>query len=76
MKRVSTIARNDEQLSLTVDRAFPDKGRDFREVIGDCERLILLEALIECGWNKSIVTRMLGIPRQSLYNKIAQHKLE
>jgi DNA-binding NtrC family response regulator len=48
----------------------------FNEIIDECERLVLLNALTEGGWNKSRVTRALGIPRQSLYNKIAKYDLE
>lgn len=48
----------------------------FNEIIDECERLVLLNALNEGGWNKSRVTRALSIPRQSLYNKIAKYGLE
>ena len=48
----------------------------FNEIIDECERLVLLNALTEGGWNKSRVTRALSIPRQSLYNKIAKYDLE
>ena len=48
----------------------------FNEIIEQCERLVLFNALTECGWNKSRVTRALGIPRQSLYNKITRYELK
>ena len=48
----------------------------FNEIIEQCERLVLFNALIEYGWNKSRVTRALGIPRQSLYNKITRYDLK
>ncbi|MBN1441388.1 MAG: hypothetical protein JXA90_01705, partial [Planctomycetes bacterium] len=48
----------------------------FHEIIDECERLVLLNALKENGWNKSRVTKILGIPRQSLYNKISKHNLQ
>ena len=48
----------------------------FNEIIEQCERLVLFNALTECGWNKSRVTRALGIPRQSLYNKITRYDLK
>ncbi len=48
----------------------------FNEIIEQCEKLVLFNALTECGWNKSRVTRALGIPRQSLYNKITRYDLK
>ena len=48
----------------------------FNDIIDECERLVLLNALKENGWNKSRVTKALGIPRQSLYNKIAKYDLK
>lgn len=48
----------------------------FNEIIDECERLVLINALKENGWNKSRVTKALGIPRQSLYNKIAKYDLQ
>ena len=47
----------------------------FNEIIDECERIVLTHALEECAWNKSKVTKVLKIPRQSLYNKIAKYDL-
>ena len=47
-----------------------------RQIIDECERLVLQNALKENAWNKSRVTKALGIPRQSLYNKIARYGLK
>ena len=47
----------------------------FNEIIAECEKAVLLNALRENRWNKSRVTKVLQIPRQSLYNKIAKYKL-
>jgi transcriptional regulator with GAF, ATPase, and Fis domain len=49
--------------------------QSFHEIIEECERIVLRNALKECGWNKSKVTQVLRIPRQSLYNKIARYQL-
>jgi len=49
--------------------------QSFHGIIEECERIVLLNALKECAWNKSKVTQVLKIPRQSLYNKIAKYKL-
>jgi len=48
----------------------------FNEIIEECERVVLLNSLKQSGWNKSKVTKLLKIPRQSLYNKIAKYQLE
>lgn len=47
----------------------------FNEIISECEKAVLLNSLKENRWNKSRVTKVLQIPRQSLYNKIAKYKL-
>jgi len=49
--------------------------QSFQAIIQECERIVLLNALRECAWNKSKVTQVLKIPRQSLYNKIAKYDL-
>lgn len=65
------VERRDDELVLRV----PSR-ESFNEIIEECERAVLLDALSECGWNKSKVTKVLRIPRQSLYNKIARYQLE
>ena len=50
--------------------------KEFNDIVDECERLVLLNALKENNWNKSRVTKALGIPRQSLYNKIAKYQLQ
>jgi DNA-binding NtrC family response regulator len=65
------IERDDKDLILRVP------VRDsFNEIVEECERVILLNALNQHSWNKSKVTKALKIPRQSLYNKIARYQLE
>ena len=65
------VEREDEHLILRI----PFRPT-FNEIIDECERLVLWNALKEHGWNKSRVTQALKIPRQSLYNKIAKHDLK
>jgi two-component system response regulator HydG len=65
------LERDESQLVLRLPAR-----RSFNEIIEECERVVLLNALKECAWNKSKVTQVLKIPRQSLYNKIARYKLE
>ncbi len=65
------IYRDDSHVVLRIP------ARDtFNGLIDECERLILEHALGECSWNKSKVTKVLKIPRQSLYNKIAKYDLQ
>jgi DNA-binding NtrC family response regulator len=39
----------------------------------EAEREILLKALRECHWNRSLAARKLGIGRRTLYDKLARH---
>ena len=64
------LERDENQLVLRL----PAK-QSFNAIISECERIVLQNALKECGWNKSKVTKVLKIPRQSLYNKIAKYNL-
>ena len=45
----------------------------FNNLIGECEKLILLNALRRNRGNKSRVTQQLRIPRQTLYNKLEKY---
>ncbi len=65
------LERDDDQLVLRIPLR-----QHFNDIVDECERLVLLNALKENGWNKSRVTKALGIPRQSLYNKIAKYDLQ
>jgi transcriptional regulator with GAF, ATPase, and Fis domain len=65
------MERDDKDLLLRVPAR-----ESFHEIIEECERVVLLNALNQFSWNKSKVTKALRIPRQSLYNKIAKFRLE
>ena len=65
------IERDDGQIVLRIPAR-----ETFNEIIDECERVVLSHALEECAWNKSKVTKVLKIPRQSLYNKIAKYDLK
>ncbi len=64
------LDRSEDQIVLRLPRR-----NTFAEIIDECERIVLLNALKECHWNKSKVVKLLKIPRQSLYNKIQKHGL-
>jgi transcriptional regulator with PAS, ATPase and Fis domain len=64
------MVRDEESLLIRVT------PRDsFNEIIEECERVVIANALKQCGGNKSKVTKALKIPRQSLYNKMAKYRL-
>jgi len=65
------MERTESQIVLRIPRK-----ETFNEVIDECERVVLLNSLRECRWNKSKVVTLLKIPRQSLYNKIEKHQLQ
>jgi DNA-binding NtrC family response regulator len=41
----------------------------------EAEREILLRTLRECGGNRSLAARRLGIGRRTLYDKLARHRI-
>ncbi len=45
----------------------------FNEIVAECEKLIIIHALKANRGNKSRVTQQLGIPRQTLYNKLEKY---
>lgn len=47
-----------------------------KEIIEDVEKQVIEECLEECGWNKNKASKILGISRAGLYNKIRQYDLE
>lgn len=65
------IERDEGQVTIRIPAR-----ESFNEMVDECERVILSHALKGCAWNKSKVTKVLKIPRQSLYNKIARYDLQ
>ena len=47
----------------------------FNEIIAECEKLVIIHALKANRGNKSRVTQQLGIPRQTLYNKLDKYAI-
>ena len=41
--------------------------------VRDAEREVLLRALREANWNRSLAAKKLGIGRRTLYDKLARH---
>jgi DNA-binding NtrC family response regulator len=71
----SYVGEGAEEAENQILLRIPRRGT-FNEIIEECEKAILLNALKENRWNKSRVTKLLQIPRQSLYNKIAKYELK
>jgi DNA-binding NtrC family response regulator len=46
-----------------------------RPELREAERDVLLRALRECGGNRSLAARRLGIGRRTLYDKLARHRI-
>jgi two-component system response regulator HydG len=43
--------------------------------LGDQEMRLLLEILEECGWNKKMAAKRLGVSRSTIYSMIRRHNL-
>ena len=71
----SYVGEGAEELENQILLRIPRRST-FNEIISECEKAVLLNALKENRWNKSRVTKVLKIPRQSLYNKIAKYELK
>ncbi|EOC99983.1 sigma-54-dependent Fis family transcriptional regulator [Caldisalinibacter kiritimatiensis] len=52
------------------------KSRYLKEIIEEVEKEVISECLKECGGNKNKASKILGISRAGLYNKIKQYNLE
>jgi transcriptional regulator with PAS, ATPase and Fis domain len=50
-------------------------GREPMPELRQAEREILLRALRDCGGNRSLAARRLGIGRRTLYDKLARHHI-
>ncbi len=62
------LTQDGDNLTLTIPYSV-----GFKNLIEECEKLILLSALKRNRGNKSRVTEQLKIPRQTLYNKLEQY---
>jgi two-component system response regulator HydG len=59
---------------LTDGEALPAADEPMHE-LKEAEREILLRALRECNWNRSLAARKLGIGRRTLYDKLSRHHI-
>ncbi len=57
-------------------RAFASEGDTLKNMVESVEREQILKALNDCGWNKSEASRVLGITRKGLANKIQRYGLK
>lgn len=67
-----------ERISPTPeDPIFTDfEGMEMPEAVEKLERSMILETLLETGWNKSETARVLGVSRRNLIRKVAKFELE
>jgi transcriptional regulator with PAS, ATPase and Fis domain len=49
---------------------FDQEGSDFRAVVENLEKSLIVTALDKAHWNRSKVASMLGIPRRTLFRKM------
>lgn len=47
--------------------------RDMRSVVDRAERQAIIQALMDCGGNKSLAARRLGLSRKTFYRRLEKH---
>jgi two-component system response regulator HydG len=52
-----------------------EAGAAFQKTIVHNEKRLLQEVLAECGWNKKLAAKRLGISRSTLYDKIKKYDI-
>jgi two-component system response regulator HydG len=52
-----------------------ETGATFQKTIVHNEKRLLQEVLAECGWNKKLAAKRLGISRSTLYDKIKKYDI-
>jgi two-component system response regulator HydG len=55
--------------------AKPSPKKIARRTILDNEKKLLQETLEECGWNKKLTAKNLGISRSTLYSKLKKYRI-
>ncbi len=73
MSRKTLIAREDLPKSFDKSVKAKTEGRSFHEEIKEPAKEIILNALKECHWNRSLAATNLGINRTTLYNKMKKY---
>lgn len=51
-------------------------GEDFRAMVDDFERRLIIQSLERCRWRRNLVCSDLGIPRRTLFSKMKKYGLD
>ncbi len=57
-------------LAINTEKILANSNRDYSGTLERFEKNLIIGALNETHWNRTKVTRLLGIPRRTLYHKI------
>jgi len=61
---------------INTEKILAEPDLDYRSALERFEKTFLLRALNKARWNRSKVTRELGIPRRTLYHKMKKYGLK
>jgi len=83
LKREGDIIKEDlpERLvrntgNVVTEVQIPDEGLNFKNVVNDFEKKLILKALEKTGWNKNQAAHLLKLNRTTLVEKIKKRNLE
>jgi len=83
LKREGDITKEDlpERLvrntgNVVTEVQIPDEGLNFKSVVNDFEKKLILKALEKTGWNKNQAAHLLKLNRTTLVEKIKKRNLE
>ncbi|MFT9495563.1 helix-turn-helix domain-containing protein, partial [Anaerosolibacter sp.] len=51
---------------------YESKGGSLKDTLQEIERKIIKDTLVKCAYNKAETSRILGIPRMTLYRKLKE----
>jgi len=72
MSRKTIINKNDLPKNFDKVRT-KEAGKSFQEELKEPAKEIILKALKDCNWNRSMAAEKLGVNRTTLYNKMKKY---